>query len=1126
MDKVILNTNTASGKKSEAMDSDEIDKLLKYGAYHLFEKEEGEEKTSLADENIDDILEKKTYVLDHGNDENKEENEERTPSLFSKANFAIEGFFFFLFIFFLFFIYFFNLIISKGTNTIDLNDKDFWDKVLVHAHTTHSLLKLLKSNNDFDPEKFMDDFFMISKHIVEDHKSKNLDTKIELQMSDFLSIIELIEGNEKFTKKQRSRAEEIYSGMFSRNRRIRKTILSESKIEPKKLKTKKQLKLERADKRLIDTLYKSIMNFGPYRPEIILEALEDKIGIPRDLTKEKILSLTENCYYYLFKESTFVKSKEPNMKIESRKNNLNVKFDLSMKTFLDQTITLQYLSVCDNIVSIWYPVDCITISYKEEKFKPAKEIEITLVANDVQIPEEKEDFLYLAFCYEEKKNIVRFEKVSSPFKDPSKTVKKSVVVPGFVGSYTVQLVVFNKLGIQVISNCETKFHVKKEKNLKESNFKELNLKSSGNFIDCFNVIGALLLMKEFEPQVTNNTFLPDWWNSSYDKFIAKKVLKHGFIGYQGNIQALVKKMHLKENPNAEFEAPKIAVINKRIKFVVLNHYKTIKKKDYSVKILHSANNCDLFHQKCLKESKPGDLKSFYLFSGKDENGNVVKKLKLPKPVKKKTNFFNLLEAVEEIIDVNPEKVPPRKTPVKIKYASKDNRKRKRTSKNKENNNAMQSNEDEDNSQTEEELIEEYPQQSLPMKRINNNNPSSESHALNNFIQNFNQNRQHVFTPSQMVQQQKSPGYIPQKQPFNMVNPQKRPINHPTNQNHSIFNPPPNSHLGPVNYQSPVNSFYKSVPNHLLPLSSNHPNNSPYHPPSIMKISPLKSNVVPSKPPNNVFPPITPQKQFKKEIVSPLKQNNSLAKNQVQNNASPLKNVSQQQQPFSSPVNNYVQPVYVQQVPPNYFPQQQFYPQQGYYTPPRQYPPPSSNHFFPSHPPQFYQQPSSQPKHYFVPTQLQSPLNPNQNHPNQPHPSPKQIPPQHNQQNQQNQPSNQPHPHQNHPNQPHPYPNQIPPQQNQQNQPSNQPHPHQTHPNQSQQFQTNQNQIHPSPKQIPPQFQPNQPNQHNQHNQQILQPQSSPKKPSIQLAPIKTLLTQPQQVPPQQTEQKQNDSENN
>jgi hypothetical protein len=90
LDKVILNTNnSSSGKKSEALDSVEINNLLKYGAYHLFEQKD-EEKNSLVDEDIEFILDKRTVVVDHSV-ETPKEIDERTPSLFSKATFAIEG---------------------------------------------------------------------------------------------------------------------------------------------------------------------------------------------------------------------------------------------------------------------------------------------------------------------------------------------------------------------------------------------------------------------------------------------------------------------------------------------------------------------------------------------------------------------------------------------------------------------------------------------------------------------------------------------------------------------------------------------------------------------------------------------------------------------------------------------------------------------------------------------------------------------------------------------------------------------------------------------------------------------------------------------------------------------------
>ncbi|KAH9268936.1 hypothetical protein BASA83_009070 [Batrachochytrium salamandrivorans] len=92
----------AGSSKSNALSTEEVEELLKKGAYGAFMDDEASKQ--FCEEDIDQILERRTQVIRHDSKEEK-------SSIFSKASFQATG----------------------SAADVDVNDPDFWDKVAKQA---------------------------------------------------------------------------------------------------------------------------------------------------------------------------------------------------------------------------------------------------------------------------------------------------------------------------------------------------------------------------------------------------------------------------------------------------------------------------------------------------------------------------------------------------------------------------------------------------------------------------------------------------------------------------------------------------------------------------------------------------------------------------------------------------------------------------------------------------------------------------------------------------------------------------------------------------------------------------------------------------------------------------------
>lgn len=102
LDKAVLKSFESNGEK-EAISKNELESLLKYGAYHIFKEEKDgnteKESREFLEADIDQILEKNSHIL------TIEDNE--TGGQFSKASF-----------------------VSNTCDQIDINDPNFWYKYI------------------------------------------------------------------------------------------------------------------------------------------------------------------------------------------------------------------------------------------------------------------------------------------------------------------------------------------------------------------------------------------------------------------------------------------------------------------------------------------------------------------------------------------------------------------------------------------------------------------------------------------------------------------------------------------------------------------------------------------------------------------------------------------------------------------------------------------------------------------------------------------------------------------------------------------------------------------------------------------------------------------------------------
>lgn len=195
LDKVVLAMDTdrsaefGGGGSKQTLDKEEINALLKYGAYALYKKsdqETSEEERRLLEGDIDQILERSSTVIKFGPSETPAAS---GPSTFSKATFFTDD----------------------ANPDININDEDFWEKTLPAEMTPSRLLaRLTQSGNASlsDEERaraFSDLRALVEEAIISRERHPELST-FE-QNDSLIGLLIHFHHDTRFSEKQRAMAE-------------------------------------------------------------------------------------------------------------------------------------------------------------------------------------------------------------------------------------------------------------------------------------------------------------------------------------------------------------------------------------------------------------------------------------------------------------------------------------------------------------------------------------------------------------------------------------------------------------------------------------------------------------------------------------------------------------------------------------------------------------------------------------------------------------------------------------------------------------------------------------------------------------------------------------------------------
>eukprot|EP01117_Protostelium_nocturnum_P017066 TRINITY_DN687_c0_g4_i1.p1 TRINITY_DN687_c0_g4~~TRINITY_DN687_c0_g4_i1.p1 ORF type:complete len:1707 (+),score=771.90 TRINITY_DN687_c0_g4_i1:229-5349(+) len=184
LDKVVLGKaeggDDAKNGIEKVLKKEEIERILKYGAYELF-NDNGEEQNF----DLDKILESSKKVDWNAVSEGSSES---TLSSFSKATFVA----------------------AEADSTLDINDKHFWEKILPTFKTVARMKELLKDEEGLDTEekrqKYIDDLEGVFKDFQQRQaeRAASFSTSME-NTNDFVSLLKKVTGCGKFSDEQQSK---------------------------------------------------------------------------------------------------------------------------------------------------------------------------------------------------------------------------------------------------------------------------------------------------------------------------------------------------------------------------------------------------------------------------------------------------------------------------------------------------------------------------------------------------------------------------------------------------------------------------------------------------------------------------------------------------------------------------------------------------------------------------------------------------------------------------------------------------------------------------------------------------------------------------------------------------------
>lgn len=176
LDRVVLG-KTAEEEQSgieKGLQKEEIERLLKYGAHDLFKEGTAEKEP---DFDFDKIMETATTVT-YGGDKMDD-----GLANFSKATFVA----------------------SEQDAGVDLNDSDFWDKVLPSFRTTKRMEEQLNDPTSFDSDEKKEKFLADIKQLIEDVKEREKDNQNPSfkPMEELLTFLRKVAKSSSLTENQK-----------------------------------------------------------------------------------------------------------------------------------------------------------------------------------------------------------------------------------------------------------------------------------------------------------------------------------------------------------------------------------------------------------------------------------------------------------------------------------------------------------------------------------------------------------------------------------------------------------------------------------------------------------------------------------------------------------------------------------------------------------------------------------------------------------------------------------------------------------------------------------------------------------------------------------------------------------
>eukprot|EP01116_Phalansterium_solitarium_P005921 TRINITY_DN181_c0_g3_i1.p1 TRINITY_DN181_c0_g3~~TRINITY_DN181_c0_g3_i1.p1 ORF type:complete len:1275 (+),score=555.76 TRINITY_DN181_c0_g3_i1:199-3825(+) len=163
----------SSGRITATLDKKEIDSLLRYGAFDLFKEED--EDSKYTEESIDQILQRSSKVV--WNESSARNAAEGAPSsTFSMASFQS----------------------SNADSRIDMDDPDFWEKILPEAKTADKLLQRVQKGGALESDakraEFLADFERLVNEVVEGVEQGRMERVAHVQ-NLLLKVLEICHNN-------------------------------------------------------------------------------------------------------------------------------------------------------------------------------------------------------------------------------------------------------------------------------------------------------------------------------------------------------------------------------------------------------------------------------------------------------------------------------------------------------------------------------------------------------------------------------------------------------------------------------------------------------------------------------------------------------------------------------------------------------------------------------------------------------------------------------------------------------------------------------------------------------------------------------------------------------------------